>query len=173
MEFLDPPLTTLIYGRWWTVNSSAYFAILDTIDFGRVVGVHLGQLCPVRYCVWLITLTCSVWYFHFLYFRIWLTEWRMHCPNPKKIHNFCWGIDSVKIHHPALTQHIVCYEHAFSIHIHNDRTDARQRDYISVINRCSKCHISNSNMTWFFSPIKSTDTNSALFPDISALAHWQ
>ena len=28
-------------------------------------------------------------------------------------------------------------------------------------------------MTWFFSPIKSTDTNSALFPDISALAHWQ
>ena len=28
-----------------------------------------------------------------------------------------------------------------------------------------------SNMTWFFSPIKSTDTNSALFPDISALAH--
>ena len=30
-----------------------------------------------------------------------------------------------------------------------------------------------SNMTWFFSPIKSTDTNSALFPDISALAHWQ
>ena len=33
--------------------------------------------------------------------------------------------------------------------------------------------IFNSNMTWFFSPIKSTDTNSALFPDISALAHWQ
>ena len=33
--------------------------------------------------------------------------------------------------------------------------------------------IINSNMTWFFSPIKSTDTNSALFPDISALAHWQ
>ena len=31
----------------------------------------------------------------------------------------------------------------------------------------------NSNMTWFFSPIKSTDANSALFPDISALAHWQ
>ena len=30
-----------------------------------------------------------------------------------------------------------------------------------------------SNMTWFFSPIKSTDTNSALFPDISALAHFQ
>ena len=30
-----------------------------------------------------------------------------------------------------------------------------------------------SNMTWFFSPIKSTDTNSALFHDISALAHWQ
>ena len=30
-----------------------------------------------------------------------------------------------------------------------------------------------SNMTWFFSPIKSTDTNGALFPDISALAHWQ
>ena len=30
-----------------------------------------------------------------------------------------------------------------------------------------------SNMTWFFAPIKSTDTNSALFPDISALAHWQ
>ena len=30
-----------------------------------------------------------------------------------------------------------------------------------------------SNMTWFFSPIKSTDANSALFPDISALAHWQ
>ena len=30
-----------------------------------------------------------------------------------------------------------------------------------------------SNMTWFFSPIKSTDTNSALFPDISALANWQ
>ena len=25
----------------------------------------------------------------------------------------------------------------------------------------------NSNMTWFFSPIKSTDTNSALFPDKS------
>ena len=34
-------------------------------------------------------------------------------------------------------------------------------------------NITNSNMTWFFSPIKSTDTNSALFPDISALAHWQ
>ena len=33
--------------------------------------------------------------------------------------------------------------------------------------------IDNSNMTWFFSPIKSTDTNSALFPNISALAHWQ
>ena len=33
--------------------------------------------------------------------------------------------------------------------------------------------ISISNMTWFFSPSKSTDTNSALFPDISALAHWQ
>ena len=33
--------------------------------------------------------------------------------------------------------------------------------------------VNNSNMTWFFSPIKSTDTNSALFPDISALAHWQ
>ena len=31
----------------------------------------------------------------------------------------------------------------------------------------------HSNMTWFFSPIKSTDTNRALFPDISALAHWQ
>ena len=31
----------------------------------------------------------------------------------------------------------------------------------------------NSNMTWFFPPIQSTDTNSALFPDISALAHWQ
>ena len=27
--------------------------------------------------------------------------------------------------------------------------------------------IVNSNMTWFFSPIKSTDTNSALFPDKS------
>ena len=26
---------------------------------------------------------------------------------------------------------------------------------------------SNSNMTWFFSPIQSTDTNSALFPDKS------
>ena len=31
----------------------------------------------------------------------------------------------------------------------------------------------HSNMTWFFSPIKSTDTDSALFRDISALAHWQ
>ena len=33
--------------------------------------------------------------------------------------------------------------------------------------------IDNSNMTWFVSPIKSTDANSAFFPDINALAHWQ
>ena len=27
-----------------------------------------------------------------------------------------------------------------------------------------------SNMTWFFSPIKSTDTNTSLFPDKAVLA---
>ena len=39
-----------------------------------------------------------------------------------------------------------------------------------INNECTeKDFILNSNMTWFFSPIKSTDTNSALFPDKSLL----
>ena len=31
-------------------------------------------------------------------------------------------------------------------------------------------NIANSNMTWFFSPIKSTDTNTAVCPDKAVLA---
>ena len=69
-------------------------------------------------------------------------------------------------------------QHSKSIKVLSCNTDvyknsfvpATIKDWNSLSSHTVNC---NSNMTWFFSPIKSTDTYSALFPDISALAHWQ
>ena len=50
------------------------------------------------------------------------------------------------------------------------RLNAKQshtKDWALCLITDGNVYNANSNMTWFYSPIKSTDTNCALFPDKS------